>query len=292
MHFSRIRNTLFGLLLSSYLAIPGVQARERILLGLVDQRGQSTFRVIEKDLLADPNTYEDKTSAGLVAGTAKKTVFVDENQNGINEPDEEVTQESSERRAFFRPVLFNQPSQALQGGQVVEVSMQMGGGMGVIEKIDQDWGSATPASQLHEIPTSSVSQSDLTSIFQSLLDSGNQSQAVQGFRITSEFPWKQNNPFHIRFSVRIQDGQPWQIIGQIRQFPAKRVLEFRSSRPGFALYTINNQVILQDIPVAAGGVQRFDIPGFALQPGTNNLRIEIQDPNDGSSQVFTINLQA
>lgn len=262
-----------------------LRARDRVLVGLVDLRGRNTFRVIETDKLADPNTFGDYSQEGLIAGVNR--VADPEDLDGDGDLTE-ITRDR-ERRAFFRPTMLAPSFQGPTPLEVLEVSMQVGGGMAEIQKVDAPWGAGTDPSELFAIATSSVSASDLTTIFQALIDAKGNSTATNGFRLTSTRNWNSQNPFHVRFAVRVREGGNWQITGQIRQLPAKRILEFRSSRPGTAVYTINGTVVLQGVPVAAGAVQRYDVPLGLLQPGNNVLRVEIFDPNDGTSQVLVIN---
>jgi hypothetical protein len=272
---------------------PLCSARQLTLLGLADMRGSATFRTVRKTTLkSDSSTsFEDLTPSGLRAGT----VVIDE-----TEPWRDHLDRTEETRTIFRPTIFHHEG-GFQRFRVLEVSFQMGGAMGSIERVTQMWGptqSGTPspiassAKEIFELPTTSIAASDLTTMFQSILDRGGDGTSTEGFMIKSSEPPESHGPFHVRFSVLVEDAVPWVINGRILTqgqappLPNKLVLEFKSSRRGRASMTVNGSLRIQGFPVAARFPYRLDIgsPGT----GQNTVLLEIEDPSDGSSQSLSL----
>lgn len=254
-------------------------ARELTLLGLADMRGPSTFRTVRKEANGD---FSDLTPRGLRAS--------------VHQVDGDIV----ETRSVFKPTIFFQNQGRFERYQVLDVGLQIGGGMASVSRVTTGWSAQSPASDIFELPTTPVTASALTTMFQEILDRGGDGSNSFGFLLQSARPATtttdaaEQGPLSARFVVRVQDAVPWQITGQVRfqnqppGFPQKRVLEFRSSRRGRAAMTVNGVTVITDFPVAAGFLYKLDIPTGTVQTGGNTAVVTVTDASDGSSQVLSV----
>lgn len=268
------------------LALPGsLLARELVLLGLADMRGRSTFRTVRRETRkSDSSTrFDDLSAQGLRAGT---TV--------IDEPEDStvVYDRTEELRTVFRPTLYLR-EQTFRQYQVKEVSLQMGGGQGTLEQVTQQWGTGSTPEEIFDLPTTSVEESALTTMFQTLLERDGDGTSLPGFMIKSPVPAYTQGPFHVRFTVVVEDAVAWVIHGRVITvaqpggLPTKRVLEFRSGRRGYADLSVNGALVTQDFPVAAGHRYLLDL-GTSTGTGSNTALLQVTDPSDGTSQSLSL----
>ncbi len=271
--FISMRSLYF--LLVPLLAASSLGARELTLLGLADLRGPSTFRSIRKPT---EGLTTDESRRGLRAGIEQ------------NEDDQTI----AELRAVFRPTIFFQ-NVAFKKYTVQSVGMQLGGGMGEISMVTQNWSSNQDPAEIFDLPTASITATDLTTIFQEVLDRRGDGSSLPGFMISSSQPIDQQGPYHVRFSVNVSDAVAWTLLGNIRfileggSIAQKRVVEFTSSRRGVVTLTVNSVVRSTGLPVAAGHTYRLDLPRDGdLVVGTNTVLVTVTDPSDGTSQSLSL----
>lgn len=261
------------------LTAAAAPAAEQTLLGLADMRGPSTFRTVRKE--AD-GSFRDLTPRGLRASV------------------HQVDGNTIETRSVFRPTIFWQNEGRFRRYRVLDVGLQLGGGMANVGMVTTGWSGQSSAQDIFELPTQAVDASALTTMFQEILDRGGDGSNSPGFLLTSARPANattaaaEQGPLSARFVVRVADAVDWTITGQVRfqnqppGFPQKRVLEFRSSNRGRAVLVVNGTTLVTDFPVAAGFLYKLDIPTGALQTGTNTAVLTVTDPRDGNAQVLTL----
>lgn len=266
------------LLATLALVTPGT-ARELTLLGLADMRGPSTFRTVRKE--AD-GSFSDLTPRGLRASV------------------HQVDGNTVETRSVFKPTIFFQNQGRFDRYEVIDVGLQLGGGMATVTQVTTGWSGQTSAQEIFELPSVAVSSSALTTMFQEILERGGDGTNSFGFLLKSARPANattdaaEQGALSARFVVRVRDAAGWNVTGQVRfqnqppGFPQKRVLEFRSSRRGRAAMTVNGVTVVTDFPVAAGFLYKLDIPTGTLVTGGNTAIVTVTDASDGTSQVLTV----
>ncbi len=243
---------------------------ERILLGLADLRGLDTFRSVER---TKDGAVRDVSRLGLRAGVTRS-------------PTGEV---ESEVRAVFKPTV-HLAGQALVAPRVVEVGLELGGGIATMHRLDQPFSGQSLPEDVFSLPVSPLTTADLVAMFQKVVDSGGESTVTSGIMLRSTRPLSGHNQFSARFTVRVEESAPWTVTGGVRLLPTGRqVLEFRSSRRGRATFRVNGVARLENVPVAKGANYRFDVPGLAA--GTNTLSVTVTDPDDGTFQTLEVFVQ-
>ena len=270
-------------LLAALTLAPAVPAAELTLLGLADMRGPSTFRTVRKE--AD-GSFSDLTPRGLRASV------------------HQVDGNTVETRSVFKPTIFFQNQGRFRRYRVLDVGLQIGGGMAEVSQVTTGWSGQSRAQDIFELPTTAVSSSALTTMFQEILDRGGDGTNSFGFLLKSARSANattnaaEQGALSARFVVRVQDAVDWQITGQVRfqnsppGFPQKRVLEFRSSRRGRATLAVNGNLVITDFPVAAGFLYKLDIPTGFVQTGVNQAVVTVDDASDGSSQGLTVDFNS
>jgi hypothetical protein len=246
-------------------------------------RGPSTFRTVRKE--AD-GSFRDLTPRGLRAS--------------VHPIDGNIV----ETRSVFKPTIFWQNEGRFDRYEVLDVGLQIGGGMAKVSRITTGWSAQTSAKDIFELPTTAVTSSALTTMFQEILDRRGDGTNSLGFLLQSARPSNattvsaEQGALSARFVVRVRDAVDWSINGQVRfqnappGFPQKRVLEFRSSRRGRAALVVNGITVITDFPVAAGFLYKLDIPTGTVQTGVNTAVLTVSDASDGTSQVLTVNFNS
>lgn len=264
------------------VALPAsLVAREVVLIGLADLNTLESHRVVRKE----GDAVTDQTRFGMRAGLEFRT---EENGNEV---------QIAETRAAFKPTLFQLEPRVTQG-RVVEVGMQIGGGAVNLAKIDSPWGAGTPAADVFDLPTSPLTNADLVSMFQQVLDSRGASTVTSGIMVTSAQRLQTVAGFSARFTVRVQEGADWVISASAIQIrdpgtgAFTRALRLRTTRRGNLALFLNGVEFSADptgapVFLAANYDYVFSLRGNALA-GTNTLVIRVTDPEDGATQEETL----